>query len=171
MTDSLLIIDDRGSGADRASLGTRWRLITDGVMGGISSGTLTAETLENRACLHLQGEVKLDNRGGFVQAALDLKSTDAADASAYEGVLLDVFGNNEAYNVHLRTRQGWLPWQAYRATFQAPAGWHQVRLPFAEFKGYRISAALDTESLEQLGIVAIGRAFSANICVAKVAFY
>jgi hypothetical protein len=171
MADELLIIDDRSSGDYRSSLGDSWRLITDNVMGGVSSGLLTLDSVENRPCLHLRGDVRLENNGGFVQAALDLKGTGAFDASAYQGVLLDVYGNDEVYNLHLRTDAVWLPWQSYRAGFRAAAGWHSVRLPFADFDGYRITTALDTARLQRIGIVAIGRAYQADLCVARVALY
>jgi len=46
-----------------------------------------------------------------------------------------------------------------------------VRVPFAEFEGYRISAAFDPAKLERIGIVAYGRAFSADLCIGRVAFY
>jgi Complex I intermediate-associated protein 30 (CIA30) len=171
MADDLLIIDDRRTGDYRSALGTSWRLVTDDVMGGVSSGHLTPVTLGNRACLHLRGEVRLENSGGFVQAALDLKDTTALDASDYRGVSLDVYGNGEVYNLHLRTGDAWLPWQTYRASFEARAGWHTVRLPFNEFAEYRIRSPLDLEHLERIAIVAIGRAFEAELYVAHVALY
>jgi hypothetical protein len=93
------------------------------------------------------------------------------DASQYTGVQLEVFGNGEAYNVHLRTGDVWLPWQAYRASFEAPAGWHTLRLPFSAFSGYRIFSTLDLTQLERIAIVAIGRAFEADLCLASLAFY
>jgi len=171
MADDLLIIDDRRTGDYRSVLGSSWRLITDGVMGGVSNGQLTLDSIENTACLRLRGDVRLENSGGFVQAALDLTRETEFDASGYSGVMLEVYGNAEEYNVHLRTDDIWLPWQSYRTSFQAPAGWHTVRLPFSGFNGYRISSALDLEHLERIGIVAIGRAFKADLCVAGVALY
>jgi hypothetical protein len=171
MADDLLTIDDRRTGDYRASSGATWRLVTDQVMGGISDGRLTLDTIQNHDCLHLRGDVKLENSGGFVQAALDVKDSGAADASTYQGLLLEVYGNNQDYNVHLRTADVWLPWQSYRATFTAPVGWHTVRLPFTDFRGYRIGTALDLAHLERIGIVAIGRAFTADLCVAQVALY
>lgn len=171
MADGELIIDDRGTGDYRSALGTSWRLVTDSVMGGVSNGQLTLDTIDGKACLRLRGDVRLDNSGGFVQAALDLKGENALDASAYRGVLLEVYGNAEEYNVHLRTDDVWLPWQSWRASFMAPAGWHTVRLPFAEFSGYRIGSPLNLEQLERIGIVAIGRAFEADLCIARLALY
>lgn len=171
MADDELIIDDRGTGDHRSALGTSWRLVTDSVMGGVSNGQLTLDTIDGKACLRLRGDVRLDNSGGFVQAALDVKGANALDASGYRGVLLEVYGNAEEYNVHLRTDDVWLPWQSWRASFKAPAGWHTVRLPFAEFTGYRIGSPLNPGRLERIGIVAIGRAFKADLCVARLALY
>ena len=171
MADTLLIIDDRRSGTLDSTLGTSWRLITDGVMGGVSSGTLTLETIDQRNCLRMQGDVRLENNGGFVQVALEIGGTVAADASAYRGIVMDVYGNDETYNLHLRTDDLWLPWQSYRATFQAPASWQMVQLPFAEFTPYKTSKALDVTELERIGVVAIGRAFSADLCIARLGLY
>jgi hypothetical protein len=169
--DTMILIDDRQSGDLQSSLGTQWRLITDGVMGGVSSGTLGRGQRADRECLHLQGEVSLENNGGFIQAALELAPPGVLDASGYDGVELDVYGNGEAYNVHLKTSRVWLPWQHYRASFIAEPGWHTVRVPFAEFEGYRIGAAFDPAKLERIGIVAYGRTFTADLCIGRVAFY
>lgn len=171
MADDLLIIDDRRSGNLDSTLGTSWRMVTDGVMGGVSSGTLTLTTVDKRDCLRLQGKVRLENNGGFVQAALNIGKTAAADASAYTGIVIDVYGNDETYNLHLRTADLWLPWQSYRATFQAPASWQTVQLPFVEFSPYKTSKALDLTELERIGLLAIGRAFSADLCIGRVGFY
>ena len=169
--DTMKLIDDRQSGDLQASIGTQWRLITDGVMGGVSSGTLALDQREGRDCLRLHGEVSLENSGGFIQAALDLAPSGVLDASTYAGVELDVYGNAESYNVHLRTSRAWLPWQHYRASFLAEPGWHTVRVPFAAFEGYRIGAGFDPAGLERIGIVAYGRVFTADLCIGRVALY
>jgi len=50
------------------------------------------------------GDVSLENNGDFVQIALDLApDSNTFDASAWTGLQLDVFGNDEEYGVHLRT--------------------------------------------------------------------
>ena len=171
MADDLLTLDDRRSGDYVSSLGTSWRVITDTVMGGVSSAELVLDSVDNRDCLRLRGEISLENNGGFVQAALDLEGTRAVDASAYKGLTLDVYGNNEGYNLHLRTNDVWLPWQSYRSGFQAPVGWHTIRLPFVSFKGYRIGSQLDLRHLKRIAIVAIGKAYKADLCVGSVALY
>ena len=171
MADEVLIIDDRRSGDLESALGGSWRMVTDGVMGGVSSGELFTDTIDGKACLRLRGDVRLENNGGFIQAALQVEDTGAADASDYHGLLLKVYGNNQEYNLHLRTADVWLPWQSYRASFEAPARWQTVRLPFTDFIGYRIGKKLDLKRLERIGLVAIGRAFSADLCVGELALY
>lgn len=168
--DDKLIIDDRRSGNYFATSGDQWRLVTDGVMGGVSDGQLSVDR-ENQNCLRLQGDVKLDNNGGFVQAALDLSTYSPQDIEKYAGLMLTVYGNNEQYNVHLRTRDNWLPWQAYRATFTAAPEWKELYIPFTEFVPYRTDKALDVSRLKRIGIVAIGREFRADLCIGRIVFY
>jgi len=64
-----------------------------------------------------------------------------------------------------------LPWQAYRASFRAPGRWQTVRLPFDQFSGYRIGRKLDLKHLERIALVAIGRAFTAELCIAEIGLY
>ena len=165
------LIDARDTGDLRASAGNQWRLVTDGVMGGVSQGKLTAEVVEGRPCLRLRGDVKLENNGGFIQGTLNLPDRILHDIPAYTGLMLEVYGNDEQYNVHLRTADIWLPWQSYRASFSATAQWQQIFLPFADFKPHRIRSELDVTRLERIGLVAIGRQFSADLCIGKVGFY
>ena len=171
MADELLLIHARPDDKIVPAFDTRWRLVTDGVMGGVSKGTLTKSNVAGRQCLRLRGDVSLKNNGGFIQAALDIDATPAADASDYLGIMLEVYGNGEAYNLHLRSRDVWLPWQSYRASFVAPASWQTIKLPFSAFNGYRIDKPLDLARLKRIGIVAIGREFAADLCIGSLALY
>lgn len=166
-----LIIDDRSSGNLSSRLGTEWRLFTDRVMGGVSSGTLTLDAFKQRSCLRMQGDVSTDNNGGFVQIALSLSDDSVFDASAYAGIEIEVAGNNEIYNVHFRTSGLWLPWQSYRYSFKATPDWRAIRIPFAEVKAYRTMQTFRPDKLERVGLVAIGRDFQADLCLASMRFY
>ena len=166
----IYIIDERTAG-DTTAAGKPWYFVSDGVMGGVSDGRLSPDLVEGRPCLRLQGEVRLDNNGGFIQGAIDIPDDVRAVIAGYTGVLVDVFGNGEAYNLHLRSRDLWLPWQSYRASFTAGPQWQTVRLPFDQFTAYRTAKALDPARLKRIGIVAIGRAFSADVCVARLGLY
>lgn len=168
---SILIIDDRSTIAPRVMPGNEWYLITDGVMGGISKGHLSTDLISGRECLRMQGEIKLENNGGFVQIALDFPKEALQNITTYTGLMLEVHGNNEQYNVHLRTDDIWLPWQSYRAMFFAPSEWKIFYIPFAEFKPYRIRKKINIDKLKRIGLVAIGREFSADLCVRKIGLY
>lgn len=167
----MLIIDDRSTRDFVASSGGQWRLITDGVMGGKSSGSLEPTEIAGRPCLQLRGDVRLDNNGGFLQAALDLGADQSLEGSDYDGLAIEVYGNDETYNLHLRTHGLWLPWQAYRASFKSEPRWHTVRLPFSAFEAYRTRSALDLTQLARIGVVAIGREFKADLCIGGIAMY
>lgn len=166
-----LIIDDRSSGELRSNLGEEWRLVTDDVMGGISSGKLELDSYQGKNCLRMQGDVSTENNGGFVQVALNLVESGSFDASAYDGVELEVAGNNESYNLHLRTAGLWFPWQSYRASFDASNDWQTIRIPFAELVPYKTGQSFKANKLKRIGIVAIGRDFQADLCFSLVKFY
>ena len=170
VSTSDLIIDDRTSGTYRSNLGTKWRLVTDQVMGGISNGELTLDEHKGRNCLRMLGDVSTENNGGFVQMALAL-ADDVFDASAYDGVEIEVSGNGELYNIHLRTDDLWFPWQSYRSSFTAGTHWQTYRIPFAELEKYKTFTRFDKKQLTRIGLVAIGRDFEADLCLASIRFY
>lgn len=165
------LIDDRSSGTLRASIGGEWRLVSDRVMGGRSSGQMRTDSFQGRDCVRMQGDVSTENNGGFLQIALDLAAGKRFDASGFDGVLLQVAGNGERYNLHLRTSDLWQPWQSYRAGFIAKADWSEIRIPFTDLEAYRSDREFRPERLIRIGLVAIGREFQADLCVAGVRFY
>jgi hypothetical protein len=166
------IIDDLSRPFPEAATGTRWQLMSDAVMGGVSAGSMTSAVLAGRKAIRMQGSVSLENNGGFLQIALDLApGGESVDASAYAGIEIDVSGDGEAYGLHLRTPDLARPWQSYRAGFVAAEGWARLQLPFAGFLAHRTEAPLDTRRLRRLGIVAIGRRFQPDLFVGGVRFY
>ena len=171
MSDPPHVIDALDRPAPLASIGTEWQLIEDTVMGGRSAGTMRREVVRGREAIRLQGDVRLENNGGFIQIALDL-APDAPhiDASAWSGIELDVSGNDETYNLHLRTADVTRPWQSYRQSFVASPDWQTHWLAFDGFEPHRIDAPLDPRRLRRIGIIAIGRAFHADIAIAGLRF-
>jgi hypothetical protein len=168
----VLILDDFSRHDLISALGTPWRGFSDQVMGGISQETIALTEIDGRRCLRLSGNVRLENSGGFIQMALDLAPEgQTLDASAYDGVLLVTRGNGESYGIHLRTPDCVRPWQSYRANFVAGCEWREIRLPFDRFEPHRLTASLDVSHLRRLGLVAIGRAFAADLAVGVVGLY
>jgi hypothetical protein len=68
-------------------------------------------------------------------------------------------------DIHLRTKDLTRPWQSYRHTFRADSQWRTVQCRFQDFVPYRTDTPLDTRRLRRIGVVAIGRAFSADLSV------
>ncbi|MEO6423333.1 MAG: CIA30 family protein [Candidatus Nitrotoga sp.] len=166
-----LIIDDRNSNTLLASNGMTWRVVTDTVMGGLSSGKLIPTETKGRHCLQLTGDVSLENNGGFVQASLDLSSSGLLDASDYLGIEIEIYGNGEIYNLHLRTDDTRIVWQSYRASFPTLPHWQTVRLRFDDFQPHRIDKPLDITKLRRLGVVAIGREMHADVCIGRLSLF
>ena len=126
------IIDDLSDPTGLSALGSRWQLVTDQVMGGISRGTLAREEVAGRPALVMRGDVRLENNGGFVQMALDLGRPDAAgsrtlDARDWQGLEIDVCGAPQTYSLHLRTTDLERPWQSYRQGFPSRPEWRWPR--------------------------------------------
>ena len=165
------IIDDLSRSFPEATIGSRWELLSDRVMGGVSSGRLSRECISGRMALRMQGRVSLENNGGFIQMALDLDpSGGTVDCRGFAGLEIEVSGNGETYGLHLRTAELSRPWQSYRQSFLAQAGWRTVRLPFAGFVPHRTDVPFDPGLVRRLGLVAIGRAFEADLALAAIRF-
>ena len=170
-SNDVLILDDFSRDDLISTLGTPWRGFSDQVMGGISAETIALTEIDGRRCIRLTGDVRLENNGGFIQMALDLApQARTLDGSSYAGVLLIACGNGESYGVHLRTSACVRPWQSYRAGCIAGLSGGK--------SGYRSNGsttsairALDLRRLRRIGLVAIGRAFHADLAVGAVGLY
>jgi hypothetical protein len=104
MIDAPEVIDDLRHASPLAVTGNGWALTSDRVMGGMSAGTMRREVVVGRDAIRMQGRVSLENDGGFLQVAIDLgNDAGEVDAPNWTGVQLDVFGNDQTYNLHLRT--------------------------------------------------------------------
>lgn len=170
--DDDMLIHDFSNQSLTSAFDTEWRAVSDQVMGGISQPELGIRLIDGRHGLHLTGDVRLENDGGFIQASLDLADDgESFDASAFRGIRLLARGNGERYSVHLRTKDVVRPWQSYRASFVAGPQWQTIDLPFDSFTPHRLEALLDIDHIRRLGLVAIGRAFEADLAVAEMHFY
>jgi len=153
-------------------LSPNWEFVSDRVMGGVSEGQVSFTERDGRQVATLTGTVSLENNGGFVQMALDPDPRGGTfDASDWTGIMIEVRGNGESYEVRLRTSQLTRPWQSYRMGFKAEDQWQTVRFPFAEFAPHRTDLPFDPATLRRIGILAIGRAFEAEVSVASLRLY
>ena len=164
-----MLIDDFSNTNGQSAIGTPWRGFTDRVMGGRSDMQAGYVDGPQGPVLRLQGQVRLDNNGGFIQARLPLnKDGGDFDASAFSGIALRVRGKAGPYYLHLRTGETRRPWQYYRAQIDLDEDWRELAIPFSAFEGRSIRRDLDLTQLRTLGVVAYGEEFDAEIDVARL---
>lgn len=147
-----------------------YRFFTDQVMGGVSTGAARVADTGEAAHLSLTGMVSTENRGGFIQARVDLDTPFPAEA---RGVVIRVRGNGQRYFVHLRTRGTVLPWQYYQAGFETTGEWRELRLPFTDFaaSGGLLRDTPRPGSVTSLAAVAYGRDHEADLAFQWVGLY
>jgi len=152
--------------------GAGWRGFSDRVMGGISDAQLELSTLDGVRCARLSGTVTRESNGGFIQMAMYFGRRNAQfDASAFRGLEFRVYGNNENYNVHVRTADcGWYN-DSYRYTFFARPEWQTVRIAWSDFEPNRVTEPLDSATITRIAVLGWMREFEADIGVAEVALY
>lgn len=149
---------------------TRWRFMTDGVMGGISSGALRFVREAGLTHARMTGQVSTARNGGFIQMRMDL-ATGLQDGVT--GLRLIVRGNGQRYFVHLRSKAASAPWHYHQAGFDAHRNWAEVRLRLDSFvpsDRWRAETPRPRD-LISVGIVAYGRDHQADIEVREVGFH
>ena len=151
----------------KSSPENRWQFFTDQVMGGRSIGKLDFLSEENISFARMTGDVTTENNGGFIQfrAQLGYKLMDS-----FEGIRLQVRGNNQDYFIHIRTKGSVLPWQYYGKKFFASSKWSEVELKFSEFQKSSsfMRKNFKPSSIRTIAIVAYGRDHKAEIEVSEL---
>jgi hypothetical protein len=164
----LLIDDFRG---DTSALGTSWQLFTDRVMGGQSDARASRTRIAGTPCLVIDGTVRIEGNGGFLQVALPLAQPGKSfDASAWTSIRLQVARGDGQWALHLRTDAMTAPWMHYRAVLpgKSDRSWVTVDVPFSSFRGERTDTPLDLARLTRVGIVAVAPAGLAQLAIARV---
>jgi monofunctional biosynthetic peptidoglycan transglycosylase len=141
------------SNFDKPGEGNIWRVINDGVMGGISSSTW--KITENGAAV-FAGNVSLENNGGFASVR---SAAGTYDLSKYKGIALRVKGDGKRYNLNLKTDAEFdsILYQAEFATEKEK--WQLIELPFSRFvptyHGFTPPDApkLDTKEIKRFGFL------------------
>jgi hypothetical protein len=167
-----LVLSDFSAAEPYILEGAGWRGFSDQVMGGVSSARMDRDTVASKNCARLTGTVTRESNGGFIQMALYFGADEAElDGSACSGIELQVFGNNEDYNVHIRTADcGWYD-ESYRHTFFAKPEWQSVRIPFSEFEANSVKAPLNSARINRIAILGWMREFQADIALARISLY
>lgn len=103
-----------------------WRNVDDSVMGGVSSSRMRIE--DDVAVF--EGELSLQNNGGFASVRSDLLDK---DLTGFEGVRLRVKGDGKRYQLRIRTDRAF-DGPSHQMTFETKKDvWIEVDLPFPKF--------------------------------------
>ena len=103
-----------------------WRVVNDGVMGGVSTSTLV---WTNDHCAKFSGTVSLENNGGFCSIQTDFTPR---SVDAYSAVRLRVKGDGKRYQFRVKSQPD--QWFSYAQYVQTSGDWETIVLPFHEFQ-------------------------------------
>ena len=150
----------------------QWVFFTDRVMGGVSSGKLEIGSEDGSKFYRMTGNVSTANNGGFIQFQADLSNISNTE-KIFNGIKIKVRGNNENYQIFIRTNLTVLPWQYYSSEFYASNQWKEIKLPFKSFKrsNFYQPKNINNTDIRTLGIVAYGKDYSADLNVGLIEFY
>jgi hypothetical protein len=102
-----------------------WRIVNDGVMGGISKSSLILNDFGNG---QFMGHVSLANNGGFASIQLN-KTIQLADEIKF--VLLRIKGDGKSYEFRLKSQISQS--ESYVHQFTTTGEWEIIKLPMSEF--------------------------------------
>ena len=130
-----------------------WQTVLDGVMGGRSTGRISAG---EGGTLQFTGELSLENNGGFSQIRTAVAQGLFAGT---KGLLMRVKGDGRTYQCDIRSSRARVMAGGYQRLFATKAGeWIEVEIPFDECTfntfGQRVrdAAPLDPTTIESVGI-------------------
>jgi NADH dehydrogenase [ubiquinone] 1 alpha subcomplex assembly factor 1 len=128
----------------------RWVAVNDGVMGGVSSGSVTTKD----GVATFRGRVRLENNGGF--ASMRSSSAVPVPPEGWTGFLLRVRGDGRTYQFTVDTDRGWF-WAPIRPS---KSGWSTVTVGFDDLVPVTRFGEPDgrdgfdgTEQVEALGVL------------------
>ena len=145
--------EDRTIVAFRGEHTRDWRVVNDGVMGGLSQSRIEA-TPDGAGMF--AGRLSLENNGGFASVRADVGPL---DLSPFDGLAVRVRGDGRQYRLRLRTDERF-DGVAYQATFDTEdGGWQTIEIPFSTFaptyRGRTLTDVppLDPGRIRQLGFM------------------
>lgn len=127
-----------------------WRSVNDGVMGGVSSGSM----LQNGNVLAFTGELSLENNGGFAS----VRRLAEQDLTGATGVRIEVRGDGREYQFRIRQSNSF-DGVAWRAMFSTKDEWQTIEISLDQFvpvfRGRRVAGAgpVVASDIQQIGFL------------------
>ena len=107
----------------------KWRIVNDGVMGGLSSSSVSV----NDDKIIFTGNVSLENNGGFASLRSPVKEY---NFEGYVGIELKIKGDGKCFSISMK-ETSYFTGYFYTTTFETKKDeWIVVHIPFNQFKLY-----------------------------------
>ncbi|MEL7119793.1 MAG: CIA30 family protein [Bacteroidota bacterium] len=103
---------------------SRWYVVDDGVMGGLSQGNFG---LDDEGHAIFRGTVSLENNGGF--SSIRYRSG-TVDVSAYEKVVLRLKGDGKKYQFRMKSSR--YDRHSYIQYFETNGEWQTIEIPLSD---------------------------------------
>lgn len=100
-----------------------WRIINDGVMGGLSKGQILYQ--DNAGVF--KGKVSTENNGGFTMAMLQ---TGRKEVQQYSKFRISIKGDGKSYQ--FRCKSDNYQMHSYVYTFKTNGDWEEISIPFEQ---------------------------------------
>jgi len=107
----------------------KWRIVNDGVMGGLSSSKVNVED----AKIIFSGNVSLENNGGFASLRSPIKDYNFEN---FSGIEIKIKGDGKRYSISMKETT-YFSGYFYTSTFETKKDeWVTIKIPFDQFKLY-----------------------------------
>ena len=129
-----------------------WRVVDDGVMGGLSKGNLA---VTKEGLLKFSGNLSLENNGGFSSLRTDNLKMDLSGA---KGLVARVKGDGRTYQMRFGTDARFRGMEiSFMAEFPTKKDkWTEVKIPFDKFEGSFRGMRLRNEKFDPAKISRLG---------------
>ena len=135
---------------EKLSDATDWRVIDDGVMGGLSKGTIS---INDDGHGLFEGKVRLENNGGFSSVRFEPNDLQITNESM---VRIRLKGDGKKYQFRLKSRNSQRYW--YVQSFQTSNDWEEITLRLQDFypsyRGYRLNKDnFSYDAIREIGVL------------------
>lgn len=127
-----------------------WNIVNDGVMGGISTSTLSINRESN---LIFKGYLSLENNGGFASSRMSIKKNILDNVKSFK---IKFKGDGNTYKLRLRQDNKRV---SYSCDFKSVKNkWTEVDIPIKDFKAtwrgysYPNYSSIETDKINSIGL-------------------
>lgn len=131
----------------KKSLKNDWRIIDDGVMGGISQGEFLIDSDGNGV---FQGTISLENNGGFSSVRYQF---DKINTNKESKILIRLKGDGKQYQFRIKDKYD--SYYSYITTFETSGEWENIEIKLADlypsFRGQKLNLPnFKSDSFEEI---------------------